>query len=186
MTTNTQSISLSLKNLGCLIAVVCGLFACAMAQASQHDENTAIESELEQFFDDYLAVYNRRFNNPEGSDIFRQQITALVHDPLLLSPPASKPQAPESMAVFARSFEAFVTQLEQRGVQRLQWHNTQLRVLTPNKVLANNIGHGIDKDGNVAYETISLYLVYRTDDGWKIAMFSPYSLDNALDIAGNG
>jgi len=147
-------------------------------------ESDSIEQQASQFMDEYLAVYNRRLNRPEHSDLFRSELAALVHTPLLLSPPTGTPQVPSSADHLARNFEAFVTQLEGKDVVRLEWQQTQFRVLTPNKVLANNIGHGVTANGDVAYETISLYLLHRPspDESWKIAMFSPYSLSHKLSL----
>ena len=37
-------------------------------------------------------------------------------------------------------------------------------------------------DGNVVYETISIYLLIRDKDQWKIALFSPYDMANKLSF----
>lgn len=167
-----------------LFKAICASLLLAMStfvSASENDSQ-AIEREAAAFLDNYLSVYNRRFGHPERSAQFRRELGELVHMPFLQAPPTGKPLVPESLEAFTASFEGFVSMLEQKNVDRLEWQQVQLHVLTPNKVLANNIGRGLTVNGEVAYETISLYLLYRGEDGWKIAMFSPYYINNALSL----
>ncbi|MEM9531446.1 MAG: hypothetical protein AAGA23_11035 [Pseudomonadota bacterium] len=142
-----------------------------------------INREVSDFFDEYLSVYNRRFGKPERSEQFRREIGELVTFPLLQAPPVGQPRVPENLDAFARGFESFVSSLEKKSVQRLVWESVEFEILTPNKVLANNIGVGLTADGAVAYETVSLYLLYRTENGWKIVMFSPYDRNNTLQLS---
>lgn len=139
-------------------------------------------SQAREFFDDYLAVYNRRFGHPERSVQFRTELIGLVHDELMISPPNSPPQVLTDLQLFAKSFEGFVTGLEKKGAVRLQWKNVELKELAPNKILANNIGHGMNAEGELVYETVSLYLLFKVEGQWKIALFSPYLPENTLDI----
>ena len=142
-----------------------------------------LKQEAAAFFDDYLQVYNRRFGHPERSEQFQSEINALVHMPVMQSPPVSLPVVPESREKFGSNFEGFLLGLERKGVKKLVWNKTSFHVLSSRKMLANNIGHGVDDKGNVLYETISLYLLVRGDDGWRIALFSPYLPENELNIA---
>ena len=159
------------------------LTVCYSVSAGVNDgERTQIEREVNAFFDEYLGVYNRRFGRSDRSAAFRKELGELVHTPLMQSPPMGPPMVPESMEAFTRGFEGFVSMLEEKEVRRLVWQQQEFQVLTPRKVLANNIGIGLTSDGQVAYETVSLYLLYRTEAGWKIAMFSPYDPDNPLHL----
>ncbi|MFK7956874.1 MAG: hypothetical protein AB8B96_12345 [Lysobacterales bacterium] len=170
-----------------IIKIFCAAFlmiACNWASAVAN-QNALIEQEARAFFDRYLATYNNRFGHPDRSDQFRQQLGELVQIPLLQAPPMSAPLVPDSLDTFTRNFEGFVTMLEGKNVVKLEWQQVEIQVLTPNKVLANNIGFGFTADGEVAYETISLYLLYRNGDNWKIAMFSPYQMDNAIHLERN-
>ncbi len=164
-----------------LITFLVGLLHCILASAK--DPAMLAEQQAAQFMDGYLAVYNRRLNHPERSAQFRSELAEIVHTPLLLSPPTGAPQVPQ-LDDFTNNFEGFVTNLEGKGVVRLQWHQTQFHALSPNKVLANNIGHGVTAGGDVAYETISLYLLYRAtpEQAWQIVMFSPYSKNNPVSL----
>lgn len=164
-----------------VVFIVVLMFVGSSASAVPADREQ-IEREASAFFDDYLAVYNNRFGHPERSAQFRQELGDLVQMPLLISPPINAPQTPPSKEAFTKNFEGFVKMLEGKKVTRLEWKQKQLHVLTPNKVLANNIGYGYTDAGEVAYETISLYLIYRHDDAWKIAMFSPYNVENNLRL----
>ena len=147
-------------------------------------EQMQLEMEASKFMDDYLAVYNRRFGRPQRSQQFREELGNLVTMPFIQSPPTSKPRVPATREEFTKNFEGFVTMLEGRGVVRLVWAKKELRVLSSKKVLVNNIGHGLTADNEIAYQTISLYLLYREDDVWRIAMFSPYDLENQLELGG--
>ena len=55
--------------------------------------------------------------------------------------------------------------------------------ITQHHEVANNIGRGVNADGETVYETVSLYLLHRDDEGWRISLFSPYSVGNTLRIA---
>ncbi|WP_152025259.1 hypothetical protein [Congregibacter litoralis] len=83
------------------------------------------------------------------------------------------------MSAFTKNFEAFVNMLDSKKVMRLEWQRVQLQILTPNKILANNVGHGLNAAGEVVYETVSLYLLVRDEGDWKIALFSPYDVKNS-------
>ncbi len=164
------------------IFLISFILVLSTANFAGSESKVANISQARAFFDDYLSVYNRRFGNPKGSEQFREELIALVHDSLMLSPPNSAPQVLSDMELFAKSFEGFVTSLEKKGAVRLQWKNVELRELTPNKILANNIGHGVNAEGEIVYETISIYLLYKVEGQWKIALFSPYLPENAIDI----
>ncbi len=159
-----------------LLAVVCS------TAFAEEPDTLRIEQEAAAFFDNYLDVYNRRLGHPERSEQFRSEISAVVHLPVMQSPPTSLPFVTESADDFGRNFEAFLTGLEKKGVTRLIWDKTSFHLLSPRKLLANNIGHGIDENGNVLYETISLYLLVRDDNDWRISLFSPYLIENELQV----
>lgn len=162
--------------------VIVVFLVCSTCFAGEADR-LAIEQEAAAFFDEYLQVYNRRFGHPEHSQQFRAEIGAVVTMPVLQSPPTSPPFMTDSDADFGRNFEGFLVNLEKKGVTQLIWNKTDFHVLSPTKLLANNIGHGIDDHGNVLYETISLYLLVRGDEGWRITLFSPYLIENELQIS---
>jgi len=164
------------------VILISFILATTVPSFSGDSSKKSIDSEAREFLDDYLSVYNRRFGHPELSKQFREDLQNFVHDSLLLSPPTTPPQILPSKEKFAQAFEGFVTGLEKKGVVRLQWDKVQVKQLAPNKILANNIGHGVTDKGEVVYETISIYLLYKVDGDWKIAMFSPYLLENAIDI----
>lgn len=157
-------------------------FCSSGSAAAEDGGQQQIEREVAAFFDGYLAVYNQRFGRPERSAQFRQELSEQVHMPFLQSPPMSAPRVPDSVETFTSSFEGFVSMLERKGVSRLQWERMEFQVLTANKVLASNIGVGVSEDGEIVYETASLYLLYRTEGGWKITMFSPYDVDKAVRL----
>lgn len=159
------------------------LFAAVPAAAEKSDDKAMIKKQASEFMASYLGVYNRRFGKPEASAQFRQELSDLVTKPFMQAPPIGQPVVPE-LKTFTRNFETFLTRLEARGVTKLQWARTEYRVLSPNKVLVNNVGQGIKADGGIGYETISLYLLHRTDEGWRIALFSPYLPENAASIVG--
>jgi hypothetical protein len=154
------------------------LAICCSASADPPSARELIEFEAKGFMDRYLAVYNRRFGHPERSEQFRRELGDLVLMPLLVAPPMTKPRVPTSLGNFTKNFEGFVSMLESKGVTRLEWQRTQLQVLTANKVLANNVGHGLNAAGEIVYKTVSLYLLFRDDGAWKIALFSPYDTEN--------
>ncbi len=165
-----------------LIAGLCA-FVCQAAAASGVMPQGDPGAELRAFFDDYIAVYNRRFGQPQQGEQFRVEIGSLVQMPVLQSPPKGAPFAPESAAALGANFERFVTMLEARGVTRLEWLQVDVHPLTDNKALANNVGRGVNAQGETVYETVSLYLLHRDDDqGWRIAVFSPYDVSKTLQI----
>lgn len=139
-----------------------------------------VEKEVDQFFDRYINTYNRRFGKPERDAAFKAEIVEHLNVPLLQAPPNRAPMMVESAERVGRNFAAFVSQLEKKGVERLQWQEKHLKVLSPTQVLASNVGHGVDADGNVLYETVSIYLVYKIDGDWKIISLSPYQVDNKI------
>lgn len=161
--------------------LACLLLTLSYSALADPNERQMIELEAQAFMERYLNVYNRRFGHPERGEQFRKELGELVGMPLLVSPPTSTPRVPPSREAFTKSFEAFVRMLDTKQVARLEWERLNLQVLTRNKVLANNIGHGYNEAGELVYETVSLYLLYRDDSEgeWKIVLFSPYDIENA-------
>lgn len=152
--------------------------ACTTSPAA----DMSLEQQAAVFFEHYIGLYNQRIGHPEQSEAFRYEMARLIHEPMLNSPFKGKPPMSVSSDGFAGNLESFVTVLEELGVTRLQYEQIQVHVLTPNKIIANNIGHGINEAGEILYETISVYFLYRADDQWQIAMLNAYDIDNALNL----
>ncbi len=144
------------------------------------ESDVAIKSEVKQFFDTYLKTYNQRFGRPDRTESFINSLSNLVHQPFIMSPPTGAPFQPKDQAAFTQVFNGFVQQLEKKGAVKLTWKSVDFEILSPNKVLANNIGIATNVKGDVIYETISVYLLYRSEDGWKIVLFSPYELERSV------
>ncbi len=145
-------------------------------------EPAGVEAEVDQFFDRYISTYNRRFGKPQTDAVFRQEIVEHLYTPLLQAPPTRSPRVIDSAEEVGRNFAGFVTMLERKGVQQLQWQEKQIRVLSPTQVLANNAARGINAAGKVVYETVSIYLVYKVEGRWKIISFSPYGIENRITL----
>ncbi len=141
-----------------------------------------LKAQAAQFFQIYLNTYNKRFNHPEKANDFINELSQLINEPFIMSPPKGKPFYPQTPELMTRAFDGFVQNLEQKGVTELIWKEVNFHVLTQNKILANNVGHGIDKDGKVVYETVSVYLINRDNNQWKISVFSPYTINNKLSF----
>ncbi|GAB4200303.1 MAG: hypothetical protein Tsb002_36390 [Wenzhouxiangellaceae bacterium] len=165
-----------------LVIILGFILSASLMRVGSAQQSLAFEEEVRQFFEQYLAVYNRRFDHPQDDTAFKEDMAGFLHGPLLQLPPTSPPRLMESAELAASNFAGFVALLEQKGVRRLYWHEMQLQVLTPTKVLANNIGHGVDAEGNVVYETISVYLLYKSEAGWRIVVFSPYQMANKFEL----
>lgn len=155
-----------------------------MASLGAAQDSSAVVAEVDAFFDRYIATYNRRFGYPARDAVFREEIVEYLNTPLLQAPPNRTPWMVDSAEQVGRNFAGFVSQLESKGVARLQWREKQLNVLSPTQVLASNVGEGVDADGNVIYETVSIYLVYNIEGRWKIISFSPYAMENRLSLSG--
>ncbi len=145
-------------------------------------DSRPVEAEVAQFFDKYIETYNRRFGKPEADAVFQREIAQYLNAPLMQAPPNRSPRVVESAEVAGRNFAGFVAQLESKGVQRLQWHEKQLWVLSPTQVLASNVGHGVNAEGDIVYETVSIYLVYKVEGAWKIVSLSPYQMENKISL----
>ncbi len=167
------------------LAGLVALIVCATAAAdSENVSSLQLQREAAEFFDAYLSVYNRRFGRPELSERFREELSDLVHFPVMQSPAMGTPRVPDSMDSFTQGFEGFVKMLERKNVHRLAWKAQEFHQLSDNKVLANNVGVGYSVEDEPVYQTASLYLLYRTEDGWKITLFSPYDVDRPLHLSG--
>lgn len=152
--------------------------ACSMTHVAAQETKTdkQIKAEVRAFFDAYLDTYNQRFGHPEKAPAFINTLRTLIHTPFLMAPPNSPPFQPKDKEQLTRAFDGFVSSLEQKGAMKLMWKKVSLKVLSPHKVLANNVGYAIDADGHEVYKTVSVYLVVKVNDEWKITVFSPYEL----------
>lgn len=164
------------------LTFICMTSACTSINAREatiketQPSHAQLKKEATDFLNVYLNAYNKRFGHPERKESFMAELTGLLNDPFILAPPKNKPFSPDNLT----GFERFVQGLEKKGAVKLRWEEMNLHVLTEKKILANNVGFGIDAGGKVVYETVSVYLLYRTDNGWKIVLFSPYDMQNKL------
>lgn len=160
------------------------ILAMAIGASPVHaeDDSTQIIDEVRSMFGQYMAVYNRRFNNAIDDAGYKNEIAEYLYAPLLMFPPTSKPAVLDTPEAAAENFAGFTAMLMRKGVTRLKWHDMQLQVLSPTKVLANNVGRGTDIDGNIVYETVSVYIVFKSENGWKIQTLNPYLVENKIDI----
>jgi hypothetical protein len=163
----------TIKRLTAVLLIIC----CSNTRADAPNAREILELEAAGFMDRYLAVYNRRLGHPDRSEQFRRELGDMVLMPLLVAPPRSRPRVPTSLNAFTTNFEGFVEILESRQVSRLEWQQVHLRVLSSNKILADNVGRGLNAAGETVYETASHYLLFRDDGAWKIALFSPYEVE---------
>jgi len=150
-------------------------------QISQQPASVA-SHEVRAFFDAYLDTYNQRFGHPEQRAEFIASLSALLHEPFIMSPVNNPPFLLPTTADLTRGFDGFVQQLEAKGAVRLSWQEVNLTPLSEHKFLANNVGVATNSQGEVVYKTLSLYLVVRVDDQWKIALFSPYEMDRKISV----
>ena len=134
---------------------------------------TGIE-EARVFFDHYLEAYNQRFGKPAQTAAFIESLSTLIHDPFIMLPVNNPPFLLPTRADLTRGFDGFVQQLEAKGAVKLTWQEVNLMPLSEHKILANNVGVATNSQGEVVYETLSLYVLVRVDGAWKIAVFSPY------------
>lgn len=163
-----------------LLLILVLLVFTSTSAAGEFDD-AAVEREVTDFFTEYLQSYNRYFADPENDPELRV-ITEHFQMPLMQAPPVGQPFVPESREQFAAGLKGFINNLSDKGVESLQYKEVQIHILTPTKVVASNIGHGIGQDGDVVYETVSLYLLHRSKVGWKIALISPYAIERALNL----
>lgn len=172
-----------MKSLKLLMLPMILTLSIGAAHASASDNSGQVLKEVHAMFDAYMEVYNRRFTNVIDDEGYQTEIAQYLYAPLLMFPPTNKPAVMDTPEAAAKNFAGFTAMLMRKGVTRLKWHDMQLRVLSPTKVLANNVGRGSDVDGNLVYETVSVYVVYKSDDGWKIQTLNPYLVENKWDFS---
>lgn len=144
--------------------------------------HTELKAQAGKFFQTYINTYNKRFGHPEKANDFIDELSQLINQPFIMSPPQGKPFYPQDPELMKRAFNGFVQNLENKGATKLVWKEISFHVLTQNKMLANNVGHAVDENGNVVYETVSVYLINRVNNQWKISLFSPYTMSNKLSF----
>ena len=162
-----------------LLTNIQGVFA---QPNSQQDQRSEASKEVRVFFEAYLDTYNQRFGHPEKTAGFISSLSALIHDPFIMSPVNNPPFLLPTTADLTRGFDGFVKQLEAKGAVQLSWREVSLTQLSDHKMLANNTAVATNSDGDVVYETQSLYLLVRVDGHWNIALFSPYEPDRKISI----
>jgi hypothetical protein len=170
-----------IKTLAATLIVVV-LLAALPTSAAQ--DAADVEGEVRDMLERYLAVYNRRFSDAASETEFKSDIVGFLRMPLVMFPPTGAPSVIASPDEAARNFAGFTSMLKSKGVIQLRWHDRQLQVLTPTKVLVNNLGHGVDEEGNLVYETVSVYLLFKSSAGWQIQTLSPYFVENRFEIEG--
>ncbi len=173
-----------MKLLSTLLASLIFVLCIGTTSSTAAIESEALEENIREMFESYINVYNRRFQSRTGDAEFREEIVQYLHTPLVMFPATSPPQVVETSAKAAANFAGFTNMLISKGVKNLEWQDLQIRVLSPNKAIANNVGHGTDAEGRLVYETVSVYLVLKSDAGWVIQTLNPYLIDQRFSLAG--
>ena len=171
----------SIKSITCVMFL---MFVPGLVAQTSIDPNppSTATAEARVFFDRYLETYNQRFGKPQQTAAFIGALKELIHDPFIMSPVNNPPFQLPTTADLTRGFDGFVRQLEAKGAVKLSWQEVNLTPLSDNKILANNAAVATNTEGEVVYETLSLYLLVRVNGAWKIALFSPYDPNHKVSV----
>ncbi len=141
----------------------------------------AEEASLEQFFDQYIHSYADYFAAGEDADI--SVVMAHFHEPTMMVPPRGSPAVANTRADLSRNFVGFLQMLRGKGTVRLEWERLQLVHLGPNNAIGSNIARALDADGNVVDRRSSVYSIYRTENGWQIAMIQSHAVETVPELS---
>lgn len=141
----------------------------------------AAEPSLDAFFQDYISSYNGYFKAGENADI--NAVTAHFYEPTMQVPPRGNPVISATHADLNRNFTPFLQMLQKKGVVRLEWERKQVVRLGPNNAIASNVARAIDAQGKVVDRRASVYSIYLSDSGWKIALIQSHAVENVPQLS---
>lgn len=144
--------------------------------ASSSIANAKSQSSLDQFWEHYISSYTTYLNTEVEPDI--TPIIAHFNEPSMQVPPRGKPRVSPTHEELGKGFTGFLARLKRKGVAKMEWERIQVVRLSDTTAIASNIARALDKDGNVVDRRSSIYSLYRSEDGWKIAMIQSHDPKN--------
>lgn len=158
-----------------LVAIIFNLFVLPLKSA----EN--FSSETTQFFNEYIKGYNQYFLNKNDKRAM-QDVASHFHIPTQQITNKGTPIIVKESQRLANNLTRFVDNLREKGITQLAWEKIQVKPLTENKALAINIANAINTKGEVVSRLSTLYLISKTEQGWKITTINPHSINNHLEL----
>jgi hypothetical protein len=126
------------------------------------------QASLDQFFANYISSYTTYLSSDGEPDI--ANITVHFNEPSMQVPLRGAPRVSTTRAELGTGFTRFLALLKSKGATKLEWDKIQLVSLSDNTAIASNIARVLDKNGNLLEKRSSIYSLYKSPEGWKIAM----------------
>lgn len=138
-------------------------------------------NETTQFFNEYIQGYNQYFLNKNDTRAM-QDVASHFYMPTLQIPNKGTPIIVKEPQRLANNLTRFVDNLREKGITKLAWEKIQVKPLTENKAIAINIANAINTKGEIVSRLSTLYLIYKTEQGWKITTINPHLINNHLEL----
>ncbi len=139
------------------------------------------QTELTEFFHDYIQGYNLYLENPNNQSAMPQIASHFTY-PVMQIPNKGAPVIVTESAQLIKNFSFFVDNLRKNSVAKIVWEKLQVRSLTDNKALAINIANAMDAQGNIVTRLSTLYILHKEDSHWKISAIQPHSISNHINL----
>ncbi|MFY8273299.1 hypothetical protein AAEU32_04150 [Pseudoalteromonas sp. SSDWG2] len=117
-------------------------------------------------FADYMGHYNAylRGEKLEG-------ITQMYTPTVMLMSSSNIPQSIDNER-FTAQVALFLDNLKSQGVTSVHWQQVNIRLLDNNIAVATNLAVRYGDNGAIFNKVGATYLLYKTDDHWRIASFA--------------
>ena len=155
------------------------LFLLSLASTSY-----AQNSELDLFFDQYIGSFNSYLEASDDLDV--STITQHFAEPALQMPLKGAPRLMMKYTDLNKGYARFLSMLKDKGGVKLEWEKKQVVRLSDDKALASNIARILDKNGLVVDRRSSIYTLYKSPIGWKIAIIQSHAVDRVPLLAPKG
>lgn len=133
------------------------------------------DASLDEFLEHYISAYNQYLNAGDNADI--AVVSDHFFEPAMQIPPRGAPLVSPTREVLGKNFSFFLGMLKEKGAVKLEWEKIQLVQVGENNAIASNIARVLDENGKVVDRRSSTYSIYKSGDGWKIAMIQSHPVE---------
>ena len=137
-------------------------------------EMTSVKTEADAFLNSYLLHLNSYLSGQNMQAV--EQKTALdVRTPSLVIQASGTLVNYDSKQQVVEGFTAFLDQIKNRGVWKIEWQDKDIKVLNPYAAVAHNTAVLLSDRGEVIREITSTYVLHKkADNSWSIAVRIPH------------
>jgi hypothetical protein len=165
-----------MKSFKAFLLVVLMLGVSKISVGNEQDHSELSKQEISQLFKGYMSKYNRFIKTDKlktSPSLYDEQVM------LITTQGTSNALSAEAMD---KGVAAFLTNLKNKGVVKVNWETVEIQLLADNIALASNVAVRYLDNGDIYNKVGATYFLNKSSTGWKISAFAVHAPENSIKL----